>query len=113
MKEPLFIQIYEEYKKYILLGVFKLGDKLPSVREVADSRGLNPHTVNRAFLMLEDEGFIEIIFKKGSFVKDLNKDQYLHQQLLDDLKKYKEEGLTYQELLKLIKKVYGDYDDRN
>jgi|SRR5690606_937800 len=113
MKEPLFIQIYEAYKKFILLGVFKPGDKLPSVREVADNRGLNPHTVNRAFLMLEDEGYIETIFKKGSFVKNIKMADNLHKQIEEDLKKYKAEGLSYQELLKLIKKVYGDYYDRD
>lgn len=113
MRKPLFIQIYEDYKKFILLGVFKPGDKLPSVREVADEKGINPHTVNRAFLKLEEDGYVEIIFKKGSFVKDINNEDNLHIQLHNDLKKYKNEGLTYQELLKIIKKVYGDSDDWN
>ena len=66
MSKPIFIRIYEDYKKYIILGVYKPGDKLPSVREVAEEKGINPHTVNRAFMMLEEEGYVKLSLK-GKF----------------------------------------------
>lgn len=111
MDKPLFIQIYEKYKKYILLGIYKQGEKLPSVREVASQMGVNPHTVNRGYLMLEEEGLIETIFKKGSFVKEVFSKDILLEKLKDDLNNYKNNGVKKEELNLIIKRVYGDLDD--
>lgn len=111
MNKPLFEQIYETYKKYILLGIYKPGDKLPSVREVAKKMGVNPHTVNRGFLMLEEEGLVETIFKKGSFVKSIETNNKIIKQFEKDLIKYKSNGLTKLDALETLKKVYGDNND--
>lgn len=111
MSKPLFKQIYETYKKYILMGVFKPGDKLPSVREVAEKMGVNPNTVNRGFILLEEEGLIETILKKGSFVVEQNNHSNLLSTVMIDIKNYKNNGVKRTELDLIIKKVYGDIDD--
>ncbi|MCK9166729.1 MAG: GntR family transcriptional regulator [Acholeplasmatales bacterium] len=111
MNKPLFEQIYETYKKYILLGIYKPGDKLPSVREVGEKMGVNPHTVNRGFLMLEEEGLVETIFKKGSFVRATNNKKSIITELVKDLNNYKLKGISKDEILKVLKKVYGDNND--
>lgn len=108
MSKPIFIRIYEDYKKYIILGVYKPGDKLPSVREVAEEKGINPHTVNRAFMMLEEEGYVKTIFKKGSFVRERVSESEVIKQVKKDIKVWKEKGISEAELLTYIKEVYGD-----
>lgn len=108
MSKPIFVRIYEDYKKYIILGVYKPGDKLPSVREVAEEMGINPHTVNRAFMMLEEEGYVETIFKKGSFVKEQVKESEVIKQVKKDILAWKEKGIKETELISYVKKVYGD-----
>lgn len=113
MSKPLFIQIYEDYKKLIILGIFKPGDKLPSVREVALEKGINPHTVNRSFMMLEEEGYVETIFKKGSFVKAIHDDTDRFKHIKEELTTWKQQGIQKSDLIKIIMKVYGDDNDWN
>ena len=109
MKKPLYKQIYDDYKKYINLGIYKPGDKLPSVREVANQMGINPNTVNRAFLMLEEENLVETLLKKGSFVKKLSNTKTEETTLL--IEQIRASGITEKELNQIIKKVYGDNND--
>ena len=64
----LYLQKVDNFKKYIELGVYKYNDKLPSVRSVAVEMGINPNTIQRAYQILETEGYITTIEKKGVFV---------------------------------------------
>lgn len=63
--------IADQYENYIRLGVLQKGEKLPSVRELALILGINPHTVEKAYAILESKGLVKTLFKKGSFVNDL------------------------------------------
>lgn len=111
MSKPLFEQIYETYKKRILIGIYKQGDKLPSVREVGEKLGVNPHTVNRAYSLLEKDGYVETVFKKGSFVKTVDLVDPITSEFEKELLKYKNNGLTKIKAYEIIKKVYGDIND--
>jgi len=51
---PLYLQIIIQIKEQVGNGTLKPGDELPSVREVADSLGINLHTVRSAYLKLRD-----------------------------------------------------------
>jgi DNA-binding transcriptional regulator YhcF (GntR family) len=53
---PIYLQIVEKIKADIVAGKLKGGDKLPSVREIAESFKVNPNTVQRVFMELEREG---------------------------------------------------------
>ena len=46
-KKQLYIMIADEYEKYIKIGLFKKGDKLPSVRQIAYKHGVNQNTVHK------------------------------------------------------------------
>ena len=63
----LYLQIVDNFIKYIELGVYKYNDKLPSVRSVAVEMGINPNTIQRAYQILETKGYITTIEKKGDF----------------------------------------------
>ena len=57
-KQDVYLEIAEKYTEYIKIGVFKNGEKLPSVREAAGELGVNPNTIQKAYHMLEEEHII-------------------------------------------------------
>lgn len=65
---PIYEQIKDAIRKLIVNGVMASDEKLPSVRELASSKALNPNTIQRAYRELEAEGYIYSIAGKGSFV---------------------------------------------
>ena len=65
---PLFLEVAEHYERLLRLKVYKEGDYLPSVREVALENKINPNTVVHAFSILVDKGLITSIPKKGYIV---------------------------------------------
>ena len=67
-KQDVYVEIADKYKEYIELGVYKNGEKLPSVREAAGELGVNPNTIARAYTLLEEEGYICSLPKKGAYV---------------------------------------------
>ena len=65
---PLYRQIVDEVKKATLTGLLKDGDRLPSVRELARSLGINPTTVVKAYDQLAQERLIVLRHGLGAFV---------------------------------------------
>lgn len=65
---PLYEQLMFGVKQDILLGILQTGDKLPSVREMAQRQLLNPNTVAKAYKALEAQGVIETVLGRGTFV---------------------------------------------
>jgi len=57
---PIYLQIISQIKEQVGNGTLQPGDELPSVREVADSLGINMHTVRSAYLKLRDQGIINM-----------------------------------------------------
>lgn len=57
---PLYLQIIVQIKEQIGNGTLRPGDELPSVRELADTMGINLHTVRNAYLKLRDQGIITL-----------------------------------------------------
>ena len=67
---PIYTQIIDGIKEQITTGVLMPGDKLPSVREMAGALTINPNTIQRAYRLLEFNGWIVTIPGKGCFVCD-------------------------------------------
>ena len=65
---PIYTQIVENFRTQITTGVLQPGDKLPSVRELAQQLSINPNTIQRAYRELELRGDIVTIPGKGCFV---------------------------------------------
>ena len=66
--KPLYTQIVENVKNQIASGILQPGDKLPSVREMAQTLSINPNTIQRAYRELEITGVIQTLPGKGCFV---------------------------------------------
>jgi GntR family transcriptional regulator len=65
---PPYLQIVQQVKQDIRLGLLKEGDKIPAVREVVTMVAINPNTVVKAYRELENQGFIEKRSGIGTFV---------------------------------------------
>jgi len=65
---PIYIQLVEKIKIEIISGKLKPGEKLPSVRELALIAKVNPNTMQKALIDLEELGFITTERTNGKFV---------------------------------------------
>lgn len=64
-----YLQIVQQTKQALRLGLLKPGDKLPTAREVVEATAINPNTVLKAYRELEREGLVEARRGLGTFVR--------------------------------------------
>ena len=55
---PIWMQLSEQIAAQIAAGVYSVGERLPSVRELAADAGVNPNTMQRAMADLENQGLV-------------------------------------------------------
>lgn len=67
---PIFLQIIEKIQLDIISGVYKPGDKLPSVRELAQEASVNPNTMQKALSELERTGLVYSQRTSGRFITE-------------------------------------------
>lgn len=65
---PIYAQIIDGFREQIATGILQPGDKLPSVRELAQNLAINPNTIQRSYRQLESECWIVTVPGKGCFV---------------------------------------------
>jgi GntR family transcriptional regulator len=68
---PPYLQIVQQVRQALRMGVLQVGDQLPSVREVVAATAINPNTVLKAYRDLEREGLVEARSGHGTFVRGL------------------------------------------
>lgn len=106
-KCEVYVEIAQKYENYIKLGILKNGEKLPSVRGAAETCGVNPNTVARAYALLEEKGFIASLPKKGVYVTygdgssngEINECEGIISELY-------EKGITREAILAAVDKIY-------
>ena len=77
---PIYIQLVEQLKEYIVSGKFKAGEKLPSVRDFAMQIKVNPNTVQKALAEIENQKLIYTERTNGKFVTE-------NEELIENVKK--------------------------
>ncbi|MCR5101910.1 MAG: GntR family transcriptional regulator [Butyrivibrio sp.] len=109
--------IYVQLCNQIILGIatsqYTEGQQLPSVRQLADTIGINMHTVNKAYSILQQEGFIKIDRRRGAIIAvDINKLQAL-QEAQDDMAAIVAraicKGIDRDDIHELVDKLYDHY----
>ena len=106
---PIYLQIIDEIKIMIASGSLKLGEKLPSVRELAQNLGVNPNTIQRAFSVLEHEGLVFAERTTGRYITNdeviiMNLKENLATEELNKFLDYmKKIGFTKEEIIEKIK----------
>ena len=78
---PIYIQLLEYMKIYLISGVFKQGEKLPSVREFASTFKVNPNTMQKALAELES---MKLIYTERTNGKYVTNDAKLIEKLKDE-----------------------------
>lgn len=115
------LPIYEQIRRGIIIGLAKghinPGDKLPSVREMAENIGINLHTVNKAYKLLEADGVITMDRRYGSLISEnINPMEAYDEEkieleldLLLAIAKLK--GLSREDFIKIINKKWENKND--
>lgn len=67
---PIFLQIVERIQMDIIAGAYQPGDKLPSVRDLANEAAVNPNTMQKAFAELERTGLVYSQRTSGRFITE-------------------------------------------
>ena len=67
-REPVYIRIYEKIKEEIVEGIYEKGAKLPSKRTLAETLGVSIITIEHAYSLLCEEGYVESKERSGYFV---------------------------------------------
>lgn len=117
--KSVYEQIVDSIKEQIMTGVLKENTQLPIVRELSQLLTINPHTVQKAFQTLDQEGYIYTIANKGTFVSS-RKHVKIDEQKVDDtihviVEGYKElihMGMTQDEIHnKILENMKGNPHD--
>lgn len=109
--------IYMQLRNQIIMGIatsrFQEGDMLPSVRQLADTIGINMHTVNKAYTVLKQEGYVKVDRRKGAMIAvDIDKIRAMEdvrEDLLVTLAKASCKNISREEVHALIDEIYEDY----
>lgn len=107
-----------QLRNQIILGIatnrFQEGDSLPSVRQMAETIGINMHTVNKAYTVLKQEGYVKVDRRKGAVIAvDLDKMQAmteLQKELQVILAKSSCRNISKEEVHALIDEIYEEYE---
>ena len=109
--------LYLQLRNQIILGIatakFRERDSLPSVRQLAELVGINMHTVNKAYTVLKQEGYVKVDRRRGAVIAiDVDKLRTvaeLKKELRVILAKGSCKNITREEMHALIDEIYEDY----
>ncbi len=108
---------YMQLRDQIILGIatraFSEGEALPSVRKLSEDIGINMHTVNKAYTVLRDEGFVKVDKRRGVVIA-VDADR------IRDIERFRKElsiilaraackGIGREEIHMLIDEIYDEY----
>lgn len=112
--EAIYVQLCNQIILGIATSQFREGEQLPSVRQLAETIGINMHTVNKAYSILQQDGFVKIDRRRGAIIAiDINK--------LKALKEAREElavvlargickGIGRDDIHSLVDELYDNYE---
>jgi len=111
--EALYLQLRNQIIMGIATAQFREGDSLPSVRQLAELVGINMHTVNKAYTVLKQEGFVKVDRRRGAVIA-IDEDKLrtiaeLKKELRVILAKGSCKNVTREEMHALIDEIYEDY----
>ncbi len=109
--------LYLQLRNQIILGIataqFREGDSLPSVRQLAEVVGINMHTVNKAYALLKQEGYVKVDRRRGAViavdVDKLRTASELKKELRVILARGCCKNITREEMHALIDEIYEEY----
>lgn len=111
--EAIYMQLHNQIILGIATAQFQEGDMLPSVRQLAEHIGINMHTVNKAYTVLRQEGYVKVDRRRGAMIAvDIDKMKALNEmrrELQVTLAKASCKNISKEEVHALIDEIYEDY----
>lgn len=112
-KKPIYEQIIEQMKLYVVKGQLSPGDAIPSVRKLAQALGVTPSTVAKAYQELERQKVIETIRAKGTFIAgevsvNLAEEQMeaIRQRMKSEILELKRIGYSKEDVMRVTREIY-------
>ncbi len=111
--------LYRQLCRQIIMGIatnaLREGDSLPSVRDMADEVGINMHTVNKAYSILREEGFLSVDRRRGAVVYIDDEKMRATNELRKDMEiaiaRARCKRIGRDEILRLVDEICGEYDN--
>ncbi|MEV3913148.1 GntR family transcriptional regulator [Streptomyces canus] len=116
---PAYVQIVEQTERALRMGLLKVGDKLPTAKDVVAATAINPNTVLRAYRDMEQAGLVELRRGLGTFVTrslarpGAEDDSPLRGEVADWVARARAAGLERADVLALVTTVLDTYDNEH
>ena len=116
---PAYVQIVEQTERALRMGLLKVGDKLPTAKEVVAATAINPNTVLRAYRDMEQAGLVELRRGLGTFVTrslarpGAQDDSPLRGEVTDWVARARAAGLERADVLALVTTAMDTYDNEH
>ncbi|MDD3278388.1 MAG: GntR family transcriptional regulator [Lachnospiraceae bacterium] len=112
--EAIYIQLRNQIVFGIATARIQEGESLPSVRQLADTIGINMHTVNKAYSLLREEGLVTLDRRHGAIVRvDVDK-LFAMEEMKAELRVILAEAvcknISKQEICELVEEIYQEYE---
>ena len=111
--EAIYVQLCNQIILGIATSVIHEGDSLPSVRQLAETVGVNMHTVNKAYSILKREGYISLDKRRGAVialdVDKLEQMEEMRRELRIVLARGCCKDISRREVHEIVDEIYDDY----
>lgn len=114
-RKPIYEQIVERFQMLIIRGILEADSQMPSVRSLAAELSINPNTIQKAYAILEQQGFIYPVKGRGNFVSGdkavkKKKEELYFQKLKTVILEGKEMGISKESCLDKAARFYEEED---
>lgn len=115
-RKPIYEQIVERFQMLIANGILEPDSQMPSVRALAMELSINPNTIQKAYSMLEQSGYIYPVKGRGNFVSgNVNlkkkKQESVYQSLRELIFRSRELGISCEEFTERVGQYYKELDE--
>lgn len=111
--EAFYIQLRNQIIYGIANADIREGDNLPSVRELAEDIGINMHTVNKAYTILKQEGYVKLDRRKGAVISvDCDKCKAMEELIFDMrviLAKAVCKNISCEDIHEMVEQIFKDF----
>ena len=112
-RKPIYEQIVERFQMLIVKGILEADSQMPSVRTLASELSINPNTIQKAYTILEQQGYIYPVKGRGNFVSrnqtlKEKKEEVFFQKLRDVIQEGKELGIEKERCIAKTSEFYEE-----
>lgn len=112
-RKPIYEQIVERFQMLIVKGILEADSQMPSVRALASELSINPNTIQKAYTILEQQGYIYPVKGRGNFVSGNQtlkekKEEVFFQKLRDVIQEGKELGIEKERCIAKTSEFYEE-----